>query len=164
MATANVKVPNPYDVSREFVAEQKLADTAKSFGIASENTNLEIKSKDGSKVLAKVDFQKVLFQKPVDSEDTPEARMDRAVAFFQSVQPEEKNEDGSVKRINHPYDVILAHVSYSLDLTERNGIRAREAAVLEGPDKAIEQMAVKLSKLKGIPIEEARKKARAFLE
>jgi hypothetical protein len=50
---------------------------------------------------------------------------------------------------------MLAHLTYSFDLTQRNSIRARVKVELEGPDKAIGKAAQDLAAFQHITLDEA---------
>ena len=148
-----------WDVSRQGFDPDVVAETAANLGIKTEETSLDLKN-EKKEVLKTVKFVKVLFDAPVYENDTPEDRFQRATAFFETLQPAVKDENGSVKRQNNPLDILCSHVAYSLDLTLRNSIRARETAVLAGPDKEIERASAKLAAHLKITLDEARVRVR----
>ena len=138
-----------YDVSRQSFDPARVAEVAESLGIATEETSLDLKN-EKKEVVKTIKFVKVLFEKPTGPEDTPDERLARLVAFFEELQPASTNDKGEVIRENNPLDVAAGHVTYSLDLTLRGGIRSKEALAIQGPDKEIAKQAKKLAAYKGI--------------
>lgn len=178
MATQTVKLPDINEVSRQAVPLKEIkverdekqvphsyqtSELAVTSGVKLEETSLDLNDKTG-KTLKTIHFPKVRFEESTGPEDTPDERFARMVAFFQTAFPPVKGADGTLQRANNPLDIIASHVSYSLDLTMRNGIRSKEAALLEGPDKAMLKQAEKLAQFKGISIEAALAKVKAAWE
>ena len=144
------------EVSRQGVPPELVATIAASLGIVLKDTDLEIKDEKG------VVLKKVLFKKPVfeDGDATPDDKFAAAVSFLEELFPAVENEKGEVTRENNPLNILLSHLTYSFDLTQRNAIRSKEKVVLEGPDKEIAKEAAKLAAFRGISLEEATKRVR----
>lgn len=147
------KTKSVYDVSRSSFDPTEAAQVAESLGIVTEATDLEIKNEAG-KVIKTVAFRKVLFEEPIGADDTPEERLARRLAFFEELQPA-VSKDGVVVRLNSPLDIDAVHVTSSLDLAMRNGIRSKEKIALEGPSNSILASAKKLAAYKNISLDEA---------
>jgi len=159
MASPSVPVVDKtQDVSRQGVSPEVVATVAASLGIVLKDTDLEIKDEKG------VVLKKVLFKKPVfeDGDATPDEKFEAAVAFIEELFPAVKNEKGEVTRENNPLNILLSHLTYSFDLTQRNAIRSKEKIVLEGPDKAIGKAAKDLASFQNISLDEALVRVRSL--
>lgn len=149
-----VEEKSVWDVSRQSFDLDAHRKAAEDLGIAIEPATLPLKNDKGV-VVKTIDFVKVLFQKPVSAEDTPADRFERATKFFELLQPPAKD------RENNPLDILAAHLTNSMDLTMRNGIRSSEKAVLEGPDKAIMKSAKQMAAHLKITEDEALQRTKA---
>lgn len=128
-------------------------------------TKAEVKVKDGDKVIATQEYQKVIFHG--DSEDAngkvivtspADKLLGDAIAFFQAEVGEKGN--GVLE--------MLQHVTYSQDLAKRASIRQTLVQSLEGPEKAISKaikdlMAARAAAGKPISEEKAREKVMAAM-
>jgi hypothetical protein len=143
-------------VSRQGVAPDILEAAASEGGIQFAPTNVELKDAN-DKVVKTVNFVKLDFN---GGEGTSDEKFERAVALLEALYPPVTNDGGEVERQNSPLDILLAHLTSSFDLTMRGYIRSKEAAILEGPDKAIAAAAKKLSNQRGLSIEEATRRVK----
>ena len=139
------------EVSRQGVSPELAAKVAASYGIVLKDTDLEIKDEKGT-VLKKVLFKKPIFE---DGDSTPDDKFAAALAFLEELFPAVKNTAGVVTRENSPLNIMLSHLTYSFDLTQRNSIRARVKVELEGPDKAINKAAQDLAAFQHITLDDA---------
>ena len=158
MASPAVVVDKTGEVSRQGVAPELVATIAASLGIVLKDTDLEIKDEKG------VVLKKVLFKKPVfeDGDSSPDDKFAAVLAFLEELFPAVKNDKGVVERENNPLNILLSHMTYSFDLTQRNAIRSKEKVVLEGPDKAIGKAAKDLASFQGITLDEALARVRSL--
>jgi len=146
------------EVSRQGVLPELAESVAASYGIVLKDTDLEIKDEKG-KVLKTVLFKKPIFE---DGSATPDDKFAAALAFIEELFPPVKNALGVVTRENSPLNIMLSHLTYSFDLTQRNSIRARVKVELEGPDKAIGKAAQDLAAFQHITFDEALARVRAL--
>jgi hypothetical protein len=146
------------EVSRQGVPPELAESVAASYGIVLKDTDLEIKDGTG-KVLKTVLFKKPVFE---DGDTSPDDKFAAALAFLEVLFPAVKNVAGVVTRENSPLNIMLSHLTYSFDLTQRNSIRARVKVELEGPDKAITKAAQDLAAFQHITLDEALARVRAL--
>lgn len=139
-----------HDVSRQGADPARVTELCKALGIVLEDTKLELKDDKGT-VVKTVEFQKPKFEEGDASADDKFAAATELLE--QLFPPVEK--DGAVVRENNPIHLVLAHMTYSFDLTQRNAIRSKEKIAIEGPDKEIDKQAKKLAAFKSISYEDA---------
>ena len=144
------------EVSRQGVSPELVEEVATSCGIVLKDTDLEVKDEKG-KVLKTVPFKKPVFE---DGDTSPDDKFAAALAFLEELFPAVKNTAGVVTRENSPLNIMLSHLTYSFDLTQRNSIRARVKVELEGPDKAITKAAKDLAAFQNITLEDALERVR----
>jgi hypothetical protein len=152
MAESNVN-----KVSRQYADPSVVEAVAKELEIATRPTDVEIKNEKGE-VLKKVPFVTVLFE---EGDRASEDKLAAAVAMIEKLFPAIRDKEGNVVRTNDPVAILLSHLSYSFDLTIRNGVRTKERTIVEGPDKEIEKQAKRLAAFKNISYAEALEKVKA---
>jgi hypothetical protein len=151
MKVAETKEVNVNEVSRQAIDPVVVAQVCEKLGIVLKDTDLEIRN-EKKEVLKKVTFKKPVFE---DGDKPAAERFQAAVEFLETVQPPQTDKEGKVTRVNNPLDILLSHLSYSFDLTQRNGIRSKESILIAGPDKEMEKQAKKIAAAKGITFEAA---------
>ncbi len=152
MAESNIN-----DVSRQYADPARVQEVCAELGIVTKPTDVEIKNEKGE-VLKKVPFVKAVFE---DGDRASEDKLAAALSLIETLFPAVRDEDGSIVRTNDPVAILLSHLTYSFDLTIRNGVRSKERSIVEGPDKEIEKQAKRLAAFKQISYAEALEKVKS---
>jgi hypothetical protein len=152
MAESNIN-----DVSRQYADPAKVQAVCAELGIEMKPTDAEIKNEKGE-VLKKVPFVKAIFE---DGNRSSEDKLAAALSLIETLFPPVVDKENKVVRTNDPVAILLSHMTYSFDLTIRNGVRSKERSIVEGPEKEIEREAKRLSTFKNISYAEALEKVKS---